>query len=63
MPKPDSIDSIVKKWTCEMATDKNLPRCPLRKIPTGYYGSLTLKFDNHGNIVLTELNVKEQHGR
>jgi hypothetical protein len=60
MPKSDSINSIVKKWTCEMAIEKNLTRCPLTEIPDKFYGTLTLKFEN-GIIVADELTRKRLH--
>jgi hypothetical protein len=62
MLKSETIDSIAKKWTCEMAIEKNLTRCPLKEIPDKFYGTLTLKFEN-GVIVADELTRKRLHGR
>ena len=44
--KCDTMEKIVNKWTCEMATDRNLTRCPLHRIPEKFYGTLILKVVN-----------------
>ncbi len=46
MPKPETIDIITPKMTCERAIERNMTRCPLLILSEKFFGTLTLKFVN-----------------
>ena len=55
-----TLEKIVQKYNCDIAMERNFKSCPISKVPTDFYGTITFKFEN-GIIRHTETLIKEKH--